>query len=272
MDSPLHVVETTFICAKHLKNVNRGHGNLLPYAVVWADPSCKCSTLADPIGGSSPRWNQTLPVLLPQGTAVEDAVLHFELVHAGSEHDTNPLIGQAELQLHDAFKDYSSGGRVNRQTIQLKRPSGRPQGTVDVELVVKEMCHRVPPTANVAPPPPASREYTAPPPSSGQEEDTGGMSTGFVLGAAAVTAGLLTGLALTKGLDYVVDKIADLAEDFKEFLPSDDDDSEATEDHNSEDASETSSEDEDEEEDPIVIDLSYEDDDDDSNQSVPIIH
>ncbi|KAI6672368.1 hypothetical protein NL676_000274 [Syzygium grande] len=134
------------------------------------------------------------------------------------------------------------------------------------------MRHWAPPTAYGVRPPPASRDYTAPPPPRyGQVENFGGMLTAFAAGAAA---GVLTWLELANGVDYLVDKITDVAKKLKELLASDDDDedasdddAEAAEDEDAGDAYELAFEDEDaedaseDEDDPAseIIDLAYPD-------------
>ncbi|KAL3714204.1 hypothetical protein ACJRO7_006187 [Eucalyptus globulus] len=167
MAPSVRVVETKLIGANRLENVNQGGGRLLPYAAVWLHYSCICFTLADPFGGSSPLWNQTVLLPLPSGMHIEDAVLQIHVLHAGSEDGTGQLIGSAQLRLRDVLKDDIGGKRAYRWTLQLWEPSSRPQGTVDIELAVREMRYCVPPTADVIPPTP---------PSSGKEEGIGGVS------------------------------------------------------------------------------------------------
>ncbi|KAF8008728.1 hypothetical protein BT93_K2394 [Corymbia citriodora subsp. variegata] len=263
MASSRYQVEVTLIAAKDLKNVNWRYGPLRPYAVVWADPNQKCSTRADPEGDSFPVWDQTLLVPLPPGAPVDDVTLHVDIVHAGSEDGTKPLIGSARLRLRDVLDDDNGYGGAKKRSLLLKRPSGRPHGKVDVKVAVRESRYRAPPTAYGAPPPQASREYAAPPaygsaygsaysnpyaspqpqyeqrdpyyptaptappagypsysgssygqqmPSYGQEEKKkskfGGMGTGLAVGAVA---GVLGGIALTEGAEYVENKIADNA-------------------------------------------------------------
>ncbi|KAL3714205.1 hypothetical protein ACJRO7_006188 [Eucalyptus globulus] len=199
MASSFYVLDTKLIEANWLKNVNRGGEKLLPYAVLWIDSSCQCFSLADPQNDSSPTWNQTFqPLFLSQGTAVEDALLHVQLRQAGSEL----LIGSVQLRLRDVLEDDIGGGRANRRTLLLS-----PQGTVDIELAVREMHYCAPPTVTVVPP--------APPPSSGQE---GGRYPRSVPGAATAAAGVAA-----------VDMTAGLVNNSNVSSPSDDDESEANE-------------------------------------------
>ncbi|KAK6117643.1 hypothetical protein DH2020_048605 [Rehmannia glutinosa] len=234
-------VEITIISAKDLKNVNWRHGKLRPYAVVWIDPNKKCSTRADEERDASPYWDEKL--LIPFNSPIEDSILHIDVVHAKTAaEDTKPLIGSARVPLDDV----GLGSTADRK-IDLKRPSGRPHGKLDVRISVREPRYRAPdpyyappygvphaaygspygaPPAYGAPPPSGYPGYGAPPPPYGQaplygqpsygaaeekkKSKFGGMGTGLAVGAVA---GALGGLAVAEGFDALENKIADDAAD-----------------------------------------------------------
>ncbi|KAH7536701.1 WW domain-containing protein C11B10.08 [Ziziphus jujuba] len=257
-------VEVKLSSAKDLKNVNWRNGALRPYAVLWVDPNNKCSTRVDGEGDTCPVWDETLLISLAPGPIDGDSTLYIDIVHAGSEPDTKPLIGSASLPLREVIDDVGLAEFANR-TLKLKRPSGRPQGKLDVRVSVREPYHRashshepyynarVPQHYPGAPPayddpyaarphdpyysvaPPAGcASYNAPPAygdqqvyygHKGEEKEKkkskfGGMGTGLAVGAAA---GLLGGLALSEGFDYMEDKIAnDVDERVEDDLEDDD--------------------------------------------------
>ncbi|KAF8379543.1 hypothetical protein HHK36_028982 [Tetracentron sinense] len=158
-------VEVTISSAKDLKNVNWRHGNLKPYVVFWVDPKAKSSTNVDKEGDTCPTWNETLLVSLT--SPIENSTLSFDIVHSKSEEDTKPLIGSALVPLKEIVDDVGIG-EIARRTFQLKRPSGRPQGKVEVKITVLESRYRAP-EPYYAPPygvPPASstRDYRSPAP------------------------------------------------------------------------------------------------------------
>lgn len=158
-------VELTLTSAKDLKNVNWRNGHTRPYAVVWVEPQKKCSTKVDEEGDTSPFWGETLVVPIPPGQPIEDTTLYIDVVHAGSDEGTKPLIGSARLKLVEVLDDGGLGGRVSR-TLKLKRPSGRPQGKLEVEVCVREPLYRSR-DAYYAPPhgvPRAAPAYGVPPP------------------------------------------------------------------------------------------------------------
>ncbi|CAN4101350.1 unnamed protein product [Withania somnifera] len=148
-------VEVKITSAKDLKNVNWRYGPLRPYAVIWIDPNAKCSTKVDEDGDTSPYWNEKLVV--PLNSPIEDSILYIDIVHANAEEEIKPLIGSAKIPLREVVDDVGIGGELER-TLQLNRPSGRPQGKVEVEVSVREPRCRAG-DAYYAPP------YGVPPPS-----------------------------------------------------------------------------------------------------------
>ncbi|CAK9318251.1 unnamed protein product [Citrullus colocynthis] len=263
-------LEVKIQSARDLKNINWKYGTLKPYAVVWIDPKNKSSTKVDPEGDTSPYWDETL--VIPFSSPIEDATLHIDVVHVvDADEDTKPLIGSARLRLSEVVDDVGLG-ESSQRTLQLKRPSGRPQGKVEVKVTVREPRYRtsdsyyappygVPPPGtardfSAPPPPPYADPYSAPPnpyystappsgypyggynapapygqsnygqPSYGQasygqpaygdqayygqpeekKKSKYGMGTGLAVGAVA---GVLGGLAIGEGVDYLEDKIAE---------------------------------------------------------------
>ncbi|GLU24299.1 hypothetical protein SLE2022_402450 [Rubroshorea leprosula] len=159
-------VEVTISSAKDLKNVNWRYGLTRPYAVVWVDPKNKSSSKVDEEGDIFPYWDETLIIPLP-GPIDDGTTLYIDIVHAGSEEDTKKLIGSARLRLKEVLNDSGYGERAKR-TLQLKRPSGRPHGKIDVKVLIREPRNRSRDAYYAAPygvpPPSASRDYAAPPP------------------------------------------------------------------------------------------------------------
>ncbi|XP_010255304.1 PREDICTED: protein SRC2 homolog [Nelumbo nucifera] len=258
--APPRQVEVTISSARDLKNVNWRHGSLKPYVVAWVDPpKSKYSTKVDDDGDTSPVWDETL--VIPLVAPIDDSTLFLDVVHANAADDTKPLIGSARIPLKEIVDDVGFGERAHR-TLQLKRPSGRPQGKIEAKITVREPRYRAPdpyyaPPYGVPPPPPPATSkdypYSAPPPygypyaappppySAAPPADAGysygaappapygqppygeekkkskyGMGTGLAVGAVA---GVLGGLALAEGVDYVEDKIAeDVAEKVEDDL------------------------------------------------------
>ncbi|VVB17421.1 unnamed protein product [Arabis nemorensis] len=240
MSSHAKEVEVTITSAKDIKNVNWRNGPNKPYAVVWVDPKYKSSTRVDDDGDTCPTWNETLVIPLPpDNDDDEDDKVYIDIVHAGREEDTKPLIGSAHLSLLDVIEEAGLGVPVAK-TLKLKRPSGRPHGKLDVTVTVREPRYHPAPGSYHAPPygytdythaprqpaygvpyapthaPPQYGETYAPYGQSGygyapeKEKGSkfGGMGTGMAVGAVA---GVLGGVALAEGLEAVEDNIAEEA-------------------------------------------------------------
>ncbi|XP_040383636.1 protein SRC2 homolog [Oryza brachyantha] len=143
-------VEVTVASARDLKNVNWRHGDLKPYAVLWIDSGAKCSTRVDLDNGESPTWDDKVTVPLPPSSRLDDAVLYVDVVHANAAEGVKPLVGSARLPLRDVLADTGVGGRASR-SLRLKRPSGRPQGRLDVRVAVREPARYYDPSPYPAP-------------------------------------------------------------------------------------------------------------------------
>ncbi|KAJ9172472.1 hypothetical protein P3X46_015704 [Hevea brasiliensis] len=165
-------LEITVISAKHLKNVNWRKGDLKPYATFYLDNSDqRLATHSDDSGCTRPVWNErfTLPITHPQS----DSMLTLEILHCNLSETPKPLVGTVKFPLSQLLVSDDSDNSV--RTLELIRPSGRPQGKVRLKLAVKE--HSLPPLMqdyhtlpmyghyyNPAPPPP-SGHYSGFPPS-----------------------------------------------------------------------------------------------------------
>ncbi|KAG6485285.1 uncharacterized protein LOC122012786 [Zingiber officinale] len=229
-------VELTIASGHDLKNVNWRNGDLCPYVVVWVDPAAKCSTRVATAGDDDdPIWDEKLTLPLPPGVPLEDAAIYMDVVHAGGGEGVKPLVGSARLRLAEVLDEVGAGAKLMKK-LKLKRPSGRPQGKLEVTVAIKEPArycdpYAAPPPRDYAPSgarygygqppteysygPPSGAggygyDYGPPPVGYGQEQQKSkskmGMGTGLAVGAAA---GLLGGLAIAEGVDYVEDKIAD---------------------------------------------------------------
>ncbi|PPD97072.1 hypothetical protein GOBAR_DD05860 [Gossypium barbadense] len=157
-------IQVTFVSGKDLQNVNWRHGPIKPYAVVWVDPSSKLATKVDEKGDTYPTWNSTLviPLFCPIN---DDTNLYVDVIHAGNEEKTKPLIGSAKLNLRDVLKDSGRYGEYEK-SLKLKRPSGRPQGKVDVKVLIRGPGYHVPDQSRAIPSygHPQSAPYGAPQP------------------------------------------------------------------------------------------------------------
>lgn len=130
---PLHL-EITIISAKHLKNVNWRNGDLKPYATFYLDNSDhRLATHADDSLSTRPVWNErfTIPMIR------HDSVLTLDVFHSKPSETPKPLVGTVKFPLTQLL-DSDETTSYSVRTLELSRPSGRPQGKVLVKLEVKE--------------------------------------------------------------------------------------------------------------------------------------
>ncbi|RWW20563.1 hypothetical protein BHE74_00014150 [Ensete ventricosum] len=140
-------VEVTVASARNLKNVNWRHGDLKPYVVAWVDPAAKCSTKVAVDGDDDdPVWDEKLTLPLSPGLPIEGATLALDVVHAGAAEGVKPLVGSARLPLRDVLDEVGLGG-MHVRALKLKRPSGRPQGKIEINVAVKEQARYYDPYA-----------------------------------------------------------------------------------------------------------------------------
>jgi C2 domain len=121
--------------ACELKNVNWRYGNLQPYAVAWIDSGGKCSTKIDVNNGENPVWNEMFTIPLPSTSHPETAILYIDIVHAKALPDMKPLIGSTKMPLRAALDGARSQWTASF-ILNLERPSGRPQGILEIQIEV----------------------------------------------------------------------------------------------------------------------------------------
>jgi hypothetical protein len=162
-------LEITVVSAKHLKNVNWRNGDLKPYATVYLDPGHRLATRSDDSGSTRPVWNErfTLPLTSP----LRDSLLMLEIFHSRPSETPKPLVGALRVPLGNLVGDSKESTRPIH-TLELCRPSGRPQGKVRLTLALRER-HVPPPDYQIAPrnshyyssaPQCSSGHYSLPPP------------------------------------------------------------------------------------------------------------
>jgi hypothetical protein len=135
-----YVIEVKVISAQNLKNVKGRNGHNSPYVAVWVDPRKKYLTCVSQSSGTHAIWDEKLMMHTAQMTIIDNTTLFLEVFHAVDKPNNNPIIiGSAHLPLIEIGVDE----RVTR-TLSLMRPSGRQQGIVEVNVVIKDICYHAP--------------------------------------------------------------------------------------------------------------------------------
>ncbi|XP_072996643.1 uncharacterized protein [Typha latifolia] len=160
-------LEITVVSAKHLKNVNWRHGDLKPYAVAYLDPERRAATKPDDAGSTRPVWNERLNLPLPFSSNDPSLSLTIDVFHSKPSETPKPLVGTVRFPLKDLIDleaSFSSGSTNPIKTLELRRPSGRPQGKIRIKLAIRERPAPPPePNYQFAPPPSGYYYSTAPP-------------------------------------------------------------------------------------------------------------
>uniref|UniRef100_A0A6V7QVN1 C2 domain-containing protein n=1 Tax=Ananas comosus var. bracteatus TaxID=296719 RepID=A0A6V7QVN1_ANACO len=157
-------LEVTVVSAKQLKNVNWRQGELKPYAVAYLDSDRRGATKPDDAGSTRPVWNERLLLPLPLAFDPLDPslVLTLDLFHSKPSEAPKPLVGTARCPLKDLLLPLDPSPAPSPspvKTLELRRPSGRPQGKVRIRLAVRER-----PDPNYQFAPPSAYYYSRPPP------------------------------------------------------------------------------------------------------------
>ncbi|XP_068669556.1 protein SRC2 homolog [Aristolochia californica] len=132
----LREIEVLIISAQDLKNVKH-LTKVRAYAVVYVDSDMVSKTSVDEEGGVNPVWNERLTVNFRERTSPEEDVLtalNVDIYAHG--HLREKPIGSARVLLCDVLKEGSADEPADNPiqclTLQVRRPSGRPQGFLNL--------------------------------------------------------------------------------------------------------------------------------------------
>ncbi|CAA6666518.1 unnamed protein product [Spirodela intermedia] len=176
-------VEVTVISGKNMKNVNWRNGNLHPYVVLWLDPAAKRSTKVASTGkkapARTPSGTRSSPSRCPPAGASPPAAPPFHRRRPRQRRQGHQAARRLRHRpLAEIVDEVGIGGKASR-TLKLKRPSGRPQGKLEVKIAVRE-----PFRYYDSPPPPAPGYGAYAPPAYGhQYRDYGGAPAPYGYGA-----------------------------------------------------------------------------------------
>ncbi|BBN10464.1 hypothetical protein MPTK1_5g03770 [Marchantia polymorpha subsp. ruderalis] len=129
-------LELTVMAAEELKNVST-FGKMDLYAVAWVDPAAKRSTRVIHKAGRNPVWNDCVSLSLENYLRYyPNSYLTVEIFSEANLGDK--VVGTGRLALHEIYRLTSRGGdEPALVTLQLQRPSGRPQGFIRLAMKVR---------------------------------------------------------------------------------------------------------------------------------------
>ncbi|XWS57773.1 hypothetical protein CRYUN_Cryun09bG0202000 [Craigia yunnanensis] len=143
---PTHsrILEIKVISAEDLAPVAK---NMKTYAVAWVQPDRKLTTGVDQTGGTDPIWNDKFTFRVDDKFLnSEDATIVVEIYAAAWVKDA--LIGYVNVLINDIFHFRSvadtkiDNSDTRSVTLQIRRPSGRPQGILNMQVALVDSTMR----------------------------------------------------------------------------------------------------------------------------------
>ncbi|XP_059448758.1 uncharacterized protein LOC132180044 [Corylus avellana] len=147
--APFQLLELNIISAQDLANVSR---SMRTYAVAWVHPDRKLSTRVDTHGDNNPTWNDKFVFRVDEeflysdtsAVMIEIYALHwFRDVHVGT---VRVLVGNL-IPAPPRFRSHHHGNNqpqigMRFVALQVRRPSGRPQGILNIGVAVLDSSMR----------------------------------------------------------------------------------------------------------------------------------
>eukprot|EP01018_Ginkgo_biloba_P037706 Gb_29632 [translate_table: standard] len=127
-------LEVNIISAQDLKNPIIMFGRMRTYATAWIHLDTKLSTQIDRTGGPNPTWNDKIIFRVEEPfLRSETSALMVEIYCIGFVRDI--LVGTVRVLLSNLLKGYNGS---NFTALQVRRPSGRPQGILNMGIVIHD--------------------------------------------------------------------------------------------------------------------------------------
>ncbi|XP_022929580.1 uncharacterized protein LOC111436123 [Cucurbita moschata] len=135
---PFRILELSLLSAKDLSSVSK---TMRTFAVAWIDPDRKLTTRVDQVGLTNPTWNEKF-VFKVNDDLLEDlnATVTIEIYSSALLRDI--LVGTVTELVRNLIPQSSPSSNMRFLTLQVRRPSGRPKGTVNVGVTLLDSAKR----------------------------------------------------------------------------------------------------------------------------------
>ncbi|KAI4303956.1 hypothetical protein MLD38_039532 [Melastoma candidum] len=142
--NPFQLLEINIISAQDLAKVSR---SMRTYAIAWVHPDRKLSTRVDPQGRTNPSWNDKFVFRVDEdfllsdtsGVMIEIYSVHwFKDVLVGT---VRVLVGNLVSPPSRRFRHQQEIG-MKFVALQVRRPSGRPQGILNIGVALLDSSMR----------------------------------------------------------------------------------------------------------------------------------
>ena len=126
---PFQLLEINIISAQDLSPVSK---SIKPYAVAWLNPERKLTTQIDPHGHINPTWNEKFVFRVEDDfLQADDSAVVIEIYASGWIRDI--LIGTVAVHLNSLLPRLTNRkSKIRFVALQVRRPSGRPQGILNI--------------------------------------------------------------------------------------------------------------------------------------------
>lgn len=137
--APFQLLELNVVSAQDLASTSR---SMRTYAIAWIHPDRKLSTRVDTYGHNNPTWNDKFVFRVDEEFLYEDTsavmieiyALHwFRDVHVGT---VRVLVGNLISPNKRTYKNYRPQVGMRFVALQVRRPSGRPQGILNIGIAL----------------------------------------------------------------------------------------------------------------------------------------
>ncbi|KAK6137766.1 hypothetical protein DH2020_028490 [Rehmannia glutinosa] len=150
--APFQLLEISLISAQDLTPISK---SMQTYAVAWINPTRKHTTRTDQKGHKNPTWNDKF-VFSRDGEQIlsENATVTVEIYTVSWFRDV--LVGMVKVQISDLItpliRARQNGTKTTRfVALQIRRPSGNPQGILNMGVALLDTTMRSMPLS-IAPP------------------------------------------------------------------------------------------------------------------------
>ncbi|CAN6443888.1 unnamed protein product [Victoria cruziana] len=135
-DGRTRLIEINLISAQQIKNVVRSMRTMQTYAVTYINQEKKLRTRVDRVGQENPTWNDKFIFRVPETfLSDENSAVSVEIYAVGIVFDA--LVGTVRVLVTNLLSVGTDGG-AGFAALQIRRPSGRFQGVLNVGMIVLE--------------------------------------------------------------------------------------------------------------------------------------
>ncbi|KAL3331925.1 hypothetical protein AABB24_032510 [Solanum stoloniferum] len=135
-----HILEITLISAQDLSPVCK---SLRTYALTWVNPNRKRTTRVDNHGHNNPNWNDKFSFRVDDEFLSSDSsAIHVEIYTVSWFRDI--LVGTVKVILNNVVNPFENTSNQSKKflALQIRRPSGNPQGILNMGVALIDKSKR----------------------------------------------------------------------------------------------------------------------------------